>query len=82
MTNAQTLANEMNVSLADLMCLAGSVANSIKQDDVALDQVSTEVVTAYIPHAVKKFDTFATKYLTNPDARETFQRKVLSEVIA
>jgi galactose-1-phosphate uridylyltransferase len=84
MTDTKKLAETLNVSETDLMCLAQSVANSIEKDgaaDVALqnqDTFGVEIVKAYIPVAAKKYDTFVSTYLTNPDAANSFKQSVLS----
>jgi 2-polyprenyl-6-methoxyphenol hydroxylase-like FAD-dependent oxidoreductase len=77
---ALELAQSMNVSVSDVMALAQSVANSIELDNVKPDQVSTELVEAYVPHAVKKFNSFHSTYLTNPEARLTFQSNILADL--
>lgn len=71
------LAESMNVSRADLMCLAQSVANSMAQDGVKSEMLTVELTEAYVPVAVKKFEQFAATYQTNPEAREAFAMSVL-----
>lgn len=83
----KALAESMNVSVADLMCMAKSVANSIEQDGAvdalsqASDEDSTKMIQAYAVHAVKKVDQFTTTYMTNPEARETFQARVYNDLM-
>lgn len=83
----KALADSMGVSVADLMCMAQSVANSIEQDGAvdalsqASDEDSTKMVQAYAVHAVKKIDQFTTTYLTNPEAREMFQARVYNDLM-
>lgn len=84
----KNFADEMGVSVTDLMSFAQSVANSIEQDKAvdafinASDEDSTKMTQAYAAHAVKKSDQFTTKYLTNPEARSTFQTKVFNDLKA
>lgn len=75
---AQQLANEMGVSITDLMCLAKSVANSLEQDKVGVEQMEkmsendkVDLVEAYVCHANRKFKQFHTAYLTNNNVRQT-----------
>lgn len=84
----KALADSMNVSVADVMGMAQSVANSIEQDGAvdalskASNEDSTKMIQAYVVHAVKKVDRFTTTYLTNPEARETFQKRVYNDLMA
>lgn len=75
----EQLAKEMNVSTADLMSLVNSVCNSMKQDkivDAFLNEMSEELQNdcciAYAQHAVKKFQSFQTAYMTNPQLKKDF----------
>jgi hypothetical protein len=78
------LAKEMNVTSSDVLCLAQSVANSLQEDKavetfLAADiETRREMVEAYVIHAVKKFEKFQNKYLTNPEARRAFCLKIAS----
>ena len=80
---AKQLANSMSVSEADVMCLANSVANSLEQDDaanafLALDESTrTKLAVAYVPHAARKIEQFASTYLTVREGREALQHTVL-----
>lgn len=80
----EKLAKSMNISEADLMCLAQSVADDILKDGVTSDQIekagATETIQAYTTHAIKKHDRFTTTYLTNPEARTTFQHRIYSDI--
>ncbi len=75
---AKQLAEETGMSEADIMCMAQSVANSIKQDKAedafvnAPAQQQAEMTEAYAAHAQRKFDQFYTRYLTNAEARKAF----------
>jgi hypothetical protein len=78
------LSESMNVSVADLMCMAKSVANSIEQDKakdafIAMNEdVRVETTLAYSQHAVRKINKFTSTYLTNKEAKEAFQQSVLN----
>ena len=76
------LAESMNVSVADLMCLAQSVANDIKKDksEQALIEMPIDTAQAYASHAVRKMNQFTSTYLTNSEARNVFQQNVLELV--
>ncbi|MFZ2172348.1 MAG: hypothetical protein WAW61_22270 [Methylococcaceae bacterium] len=73
------LADSMNVSVTDLMCLAKSVAISIKQDkaEQAMIEMPIETTRAYVAHAVRKMNQFTSTYLTNGEARNLFNQNVL-----
>ncbi len=81
--NINKLAKEMNVSVNDLMCLARGVVNSIEKDNIKDNFLSetkenrAEIATAYAVHECKKFDKFATTYLTNKEARNEFNKQIL-----
>lgn len=76
------LAKDLNVSEHDIICLAQSVAHSIEQDgarEAALacsPEEQHEIVRAYLPVAVRKFNQFHATYLTNQEAREEFKKTV------
>jgi len=70
-TNINTLAKATDVTPTDITCLLQSVANSIIADGAA------EVLLDADDHAVKKFETFETKLLTDPRARSEFGLVVL-----
>lgn len=84
MNKIKELANDMNVSVNDVMCLAKSIVNSIVKDGVGnvfltcSDDERVKLFEAYLIHAVKKFESFHTTVLTNPEGKEIFTRKVLS----
>jgi hypothetical protein len=78
--NAINLAAEMNVSLADLMALVTATANSIEHDKVAAEQVSQDLVEAYIPVAVKKIETFTAEMMTNEAAHNQFCVDVFNQL--
>lgn len=77
----KSLAKSMGVPIAQVLCLAKSVAISIDADGVdhsniaAQDQI--ELTEAYIPHAVKKFDKFQTRLSTNSEASKLFKEQIL-----
>ena len=74
------LAQSMNVSPADVLMFAQSVANSIQKDKAenALTAMPVETIQAYAIDANKKFQSFQTRYMTNPQARKNFQQSVLA----
>jgi hypothetical protein len=78
------LAKSMGVSESDVLCLAQSVANSLKKDGVdkieseLSDADKTAVTIAYVPHAVKKFESFVSVSKTNQAARATLEKTVLN----
>jgi len=83
---AAELAKEMNVNPADLLMLANSVVISLRADkaDQALinadDQMQYSLIAAYLDHAVKKFESFHTTYISNPEARRVFQQSVFNNL--
>ena len=76
------LANNMGISEVDLLCFARSVANSIEQDNcveslkVLNETDRIHVVEAYVVHANRKMQQFATRYQGCPEARDLFRRQV------
>lgn len=82
------LAKEMNVSEADVKCLAQSVANSMVHDKCEeqfknADSTTQSALTeAYVSHANKKFQAFQAAYLANPEARAAFIAKTYNELAA
>ncbi len=78
------LAEKMGVSEADVRALATSAANSIKKDGVKETYLSeseenqTKLAEAYAVDAVRKYNNFATTYISNPVARKGFQESVLN----
>jgi hypothetical protein len=80
----KALAESMGVSVADFMCLAQSVANSIQQDKASAAFMALpaddreDMAASYVVHAVKKIDQFTSTYLTNAEARRAFQSNVLA----
>ena len=82
MTNQEAvgLAREMNISVADLMAMVTATANSIEQDKVTVDQVTQDLVEAYIPVAAKKIETFTAEMMTNEKAHNQFCLDVLGHL--
>tara|TARA_R100000541_G_scaffold35625_1_gene43795 strand:+ start:915 stop:1181 length:267 start_codon:yes stop_codon:yes gene_type:complete len=80
------LANDLNVSEADLMCLLTSVCNSIKQDKFVDGFLSLgesdreEMCLAYVQHAVRKIQEFHTAYIAKPDLKESFDAYVYEKL--
>lgn len=78
------LAKSMGTTESDLMCLAQSVANSLVSDGAVetflnVDEgTRIEMAEAYVLHAVKKFESFHSTFLTNPEARKTFMLAVFN----
>jgi len=76
------LAESMGVSVADLMCLARSVANSMIKDKVAdtffdvSEENQTMMTESYVIFAVKKFEQFALTIQTNPEAKLAFNDRI------
>lgn len=80
--NAAQLAKSMNVSESDVIGLAVSVAISMEKDKLSAEHAKdVEVVKAYIVHAAKKHEQFATIYHTNEEARELFAKRVLKDLM-
>jgi hypothetical protein len=80
MTNTESLAKDFNVSESDLVNFAKMIASSLTQDGVNADQVEPELVQAYAIDQVKKTERFHSTYLTNSEARITFQRNILESL--
>ena len=84
MSSIKEMAEMMNVSEADVRCLAMSVVNDIKKDKVVeqflngTEEFRAKMVRAYIDHACKKMDQFVTKFFSNPEAREAFIKSVFA----
>lgn len=77
----QKLAKEMNVSPADVVCFAQSVANSMLNDKLTQEHAKkVGLVTAYASHAIRKFQQFQLKVLTNPDAKKALMQKIYTDV--
>lgn len=80
------LANDLNVSEADLMCLLTSVCNSIKQDGAVESYIGmseadqAEMCLAYVQHAVRKIQEFHTAYITKPELKESFDAYVYEKL--
>jgi hypothetical protein len=80
------LAKEMNVSQADVRMLANSIVNSLRADKCVQafiesdEQQKIELTAAYATHAVKKFESFHTTYISNPEARRVFQQSVFNHL--
>lgn len=76
------LAKSMGVSETDVLCLAQSVVNSIKQDGAAdafsnlSDADRVELTEGYIVHAVRKVKQFTSIYRVNSMARDAFNQTV------
>ena len=81
---AQDLAVSMGVSVADVMMLAQSAANSMKKDKAdkaffaADSSLQTELAMVYAEHAVKKFTKFHNAYLTKPQLKQNVDESVLA----
>ena len=84
--NITQLAQSMNVSETDLMCLAQSVANSIEQDKAAKSFVNmseedrVKMTEAYVVYANKKMQEFVTIYQLNTAARSSFSHKIFADL--
>jgi hypothetical protein len=82
------LAESMGVSVADVLSLAQSVANSIEQDKVAPAflfagaDVQAKVAEAYVPVAVKKFERFVMTMQINKAANTAFKSHVYQSLAA
>ena len=80
------LAEEMNVSEADVLMFAQSMANGIERDKAArafMDgntQTQAELVNAYAADSVKKIISFHSKILTNPEANKVFCLSVYNKI--
>lgn len=80
--NTSEMAKILNVTETDLMMLLNSVVESIKTDkavDCFLGMSESERVEmsqAYIVHAVKKFESFVTSYITNQDKKQSFNEYI------
>ncbi len=80
----QELANELNVSAVDLGSLVHSVINSLHEDGMvekfysATEEQRIEICEAYVIAAVKKMNSFASTYMTNPEARRQFIKTVFA----
>lgn len=78
------LAELMGVSPTDVKCLAESVCNSLELDGTAEAFVTSDsearksLTEAYVVHAVKKYNSFQNKYMTNPEARDAFNQSVVA----
>lgn len=74
------LAQSMNVSPSDVLMFAQSIANSIQKDKAqkALAEMPIETIQAYAIDTNKKFISFQSAYMTNPQARKNFQQSVLA----
>lgn len=78
------LAQSMRVHPSDLKMLAQSVANTIAKDKAdtffisADEDYQVEMSITYALDAVKKFENFQNRYITNPSARDLFHLFVLS----
>ena len=84
--STQNLADQMGVSLNDLMSFAQSIANSIEQHGAdghfielsEPDQI--KITEAYAVHAVKKMNKFVGIYTTNPEARDAFITNIYGQL--
>ena len=75
------IAKEMNVSPTDVVCFAQSVANSMLDDKLTQEHAkNVGLVTAYAGHAIRKFQQFQLKVLTNPDAKKALMQKIYTDV--
>ena len=86
--NITQLAQSMNVSETDLMCLAQSVANSIEQDKAAnafvnmSEEDQVKMTETYVVYANNKMQEFVTIYQLNNSARSAFQQKIFEDLKA
>ena len=77
------LALSMNVSPADVVMLAQSINNSIEQDKAtqafidSSEDERADFTSAYLKVAVRKFESFQSKYQTDSNAAKTFNLTVL-----
>ena len=84
MSSIKEMAEMMNVPEADVKCLAMSIVNDIKKDNVVehflngSEDFRIKMIRAYIDHACKKMDKFVTKLLSNPEAKEAFVKSVFA----
>ena len=82
----QALADSMNISIYDVKAFVTSMVNSIEQDKMAehfikgSDDFQSQIVQAYAPVVVKKFNQFLSAYLTDSVARFTFELSVFNEL--
>ena len=80
----EILATQMGVDKSDVKMLVESVINSLKEDKAdhafinASEEVKADLMQAYVVHAVKKFQSFVTIYLTK--GREEFNNTVYALV--
>lgn len=78
----EQLALAMGVSITDVQAMAQGIANDLikdKVDDIYVDSdinLQCDLVQAYAQNQLKKFQSFHTKYLTNPLASKSFQESV------
>ena len=83
-TQMETLATQMGVDTSDVKMLVESVINSLKEDKAdqafidASEEMKTDLMQAYVAHAVKKFQSFVTIYLTR--GREDFNNTIYALV--
>jgi hypothetical protein len=70
----------MGVTESDLLCLARSVASSMRADKLHLatldEEMRISVVEAYVPQAVRNFEAFTAAYLTRDDVRNSVRAAV------
>ena len=82
----ETLAESMDVSAADVNCLARSVISSLEADkitDVFLscdDDARRELTEAYVVHSTKKFQVFTNRYFSKPEYRNILAETVIGLV--
>lgn len=80
----EKLAKEMNVTVKDLFYFSQSLINSLQEDrmvEAYLNSSSNEraeLIEAYIPGIIKKWEGFQTTYDCNPKAREELIKTVYS----
>ena len=80
------LAESLGVSIHDLMMFVNSMVNSIEQDKMAehfingSDDFQSELVKAYAPVVVKKFNQFLITYMTVPEAKFNFELSVYTQL--
>ncbi|AUM58682.1 hypothetical protein phiP47_054 [Plesiomonas phage phiP4-7] len=78
----KSLAKDMGVSEADVLCFARSIASSIEKDGASAffvnadDQAKFDMVNAYASHTVRKINEFYTSYITNIEVNSLFNDMV------
>ena len=80
------LSESMDVREHDVKCFAQSIADSIRADKAAEhfidanDENKAKFIEAYAANAVRKFNRFNTKILTNSEARYAFALSIFNDI--